>query len=150
IAARTALLVAEGQRMDQIDAPRKRSLEDFRSYLLLLARMQLDGGPRNRIDASDIVQQTLLEAHAKAGQFAGDDSALAAWMRRSPASCTAGCASCARCWQTDRENRHVHNAAAIGTRSAPGARARRLPARRRGRHSPRPRGGARAASRPRR
>jgi len=63
------------------DASRKRSLEDFRSYLLLLAKMQLDPGSRNRIDPSDIVQQTLLEAHAKANQFHGDDSALAAWLR---------------------------------------------------------------------
>jgi RNA polymerase sigma-70 factor (ECF subfamily) len=57
-------------------------LEEYRSYLLLLARMQLDPGPRNRIDPSDIVQQTLLEAHAKADQFSGDDSALAAWLRQ--------------------------------------------------------------------
>lgn len=68
--------------MHDIDAPRKRSLEEFRSYLLLLARMQLDGGARHRIDASDIVQQTLLEAHAKADQFTGDDPALAAWLRQ--------------------------------------------------------------------
>jgi RNA polymerase sigma-70 factor (ECF subfamily) len=68
--------------MSHDDAPRKRSLEEFRSYLLLLARMQLDPGPRNRIDPSDIVQQTLLEAHAKADQFHGDDSALAAWLRQ--------------------------------------------------------------------
>ena len=68
--------------MSTEDAPRKRSLEDFRSYLLLLARMQLDAGPRNRIDPSDVVQETLLEAHAKAEQFHGDDSALAAWLRQ--------------------------------------------------------------------
>jgi RNA polymerase sigma-70 factor (ECF subfamily) len=68
--------------MNHEDVPRKRSLEAYRSYLLLLARMQLDPGPRNRIDASDIVQQTLLEAHAKADQFHGDDSALAAWLRQ--------------------------------------------------------------------
>src|SRR5262249_13129702 len=36
----------------------------------------------NRIDPSDVVQQTLLEAHARAGQFHGDDSALAAWLRQ--------------------------------------------------------------------
>src|ERR1700731_1008880 len=64
------------------DGSPQRSLEEFRSYLLLLARMQLDPGPRNRIDPSDIVQQTLLEAHAKADQFHGDDSALAAWLRQ--------------------------------------------------------------------
>ncbi len=68
--------------MNQEDSPRKRSLEEFRSYLLLLARMQLGPGPRNRIDPSDIVQQTLLEAHAKADQFEGGDSALAAWLRQ--------------------------------------------------------------------
>jgi len=64
------------------DAIPGRSLEQFRSYLLLLARIQLESGPRNRIDASDIVQQTLLEAHAKISQFQGDDSGLAAWLRQ--------------------------------------------------------------------
>jgi RNA polymerase sigma-70 factor (ECF subfamily) len=68
------------------DASRNRPLEEFRSYLLLLARLQLDAGPRNRIDASDIVQQTLLEAHAKADQFHGDDSALTAWLRQALAN----------------------------------------------------------------
>jgi len=68
--------------MNHQDATQNRSLDEFRSYLLLLARLQLDGGARNRIDASDIVQQTLLEAHAKADQFHGDDSALAAWLRQ--------------------------------------------------------------------
>jgi RNA polymerase sigma-70 factor (ECF subfamily) len=64
------------------DAGRQRSLEQFRSYLLLLARMQLEPRPANRIDPSDIVQQTLLEAHDRLGQFHGDDSALAAWLRQ--------------------------------------------------------------------
>jgi RNA polymerase sigma-70 factor (ECF subfamily) len=59
--------------MDQDNAPRTRSLDEFRSYLLLLVRMQLEPGPRNRIDPSDIVQQTLLEAHAKADPFHGDN-----------------------------------------------------------------------------
>jgi RNA polymerase sigma-70 factor (ECF subfamily) len=68
--------------MAEDNLPPKRSLEQFRSYLLLLARIQLDPGPRNRIDPSDIVQQTLLEAHARADQFQGDDSGLAAWLRQ--------------------------------------------------------------------
>jgi RNA polymerase sigma-70 factor (ECF subfamily) len=68
--------------MNNEDGSNKRSLEEFRSYLLLLARIQLDPGPRHRIDPSDIVQQTLLEAHARAEQFHGDDSALAAWLRQ--------------------------------------------------------------------
>ncbi len=66
--------------MSNNHAPPNRPLEEFRSYLMLLVRMHLDASPRNRIDASDIVQQTLLEAHAKAVQFQGDDSALAAWL----------------------------------------------------------------------
>jgi RNA polymerase sigma-70 factor (subfamily 1) len=82
IGAGAALEEAEGQRMNHPNAPQNRSLDDYRSYLLLLARLQLEGGPRNRIDPSDIVQQTLLEAHAKADQFHGDDSALAAWLRQ--------------------------------------------------------------------
>jgi RNA polymerase sigma-70 factor (ECF subfamily) len=57
-------------------------LERFRSYLLLLARMQMGPGVLERIDPSDVVQQTLLEAHAKAGQFQGDDADLAAWLRQ--------------------------------------------------------------------
>lgn len=56
-------------------------LDRFRSYLLVLARMQLDDRPRQRIDASDIVQQTLLEAHQKRGQFQGKESDLPAWLR---------------------------------------------------------------------
>ncbi len=68
--------------MNNEAAPQNRSLEEYRSYLLLLARIQLNPEPRNRIDPSDIVQQTLLEAHARADQFQGDDSALAAWLRQ--------------------------------------------------------------------
>jgi len=44
--------------------------------------MQLDGRAAAKVDASDIVQQTLLEAHAKQEQFVGNDDALAAWLRR--------------------------------------------------------------------
>lgn len=66
------------------DAPAE--LEEFRSYLLLLARMQLDTRAQGKVDASDVVQQTLLEAHAKRDQFSGNRAGLAAWLQRALAN----------------------------------------------------------------
>lgn len=58
-------------------------LERFRSYLLLLARVRLDRKIRGKLDASDIVQQTILEAHQDAASFRGDGvAAQAAWLRQ--------------------------------------------------------------------
>jgi RNA polymerase sigma-70 factor (ECF subfamily) len=58
-------------------------LERFRSYLVLLARLKLDRKLRGKLDASDVVQQTLMEAHQALESFRGDDTAaLAAWLRR--------------------------------------------------------------------
>ena len=59
------------------------TLERFRSYLHLLARLQLQGRPPARLDPSDVVQQTLLEAHRQRGQFRGQtDVERAAWLRQ--------------------------------------------------------------------
>jgi RNA polymerase sigma-70 factor, ECF subfamily len=58
-------------------------LERFRSYLVLLARLKLDRKLRGKLDASDVVQQTLLEAHQGLESFRGDDvPAQAAWLRQ--------------------------------------------------------------------
>jgi len=68
--------------MDEPDQKSGFSPDRYRTYLLLLARMQLDGRPRGRVEASDIVQQTLLEAHAQKRQFHGTEADYLAWLRR--------------------------------------------------------------------
>ncbi len=57
--------------------------ERWRAYLLLLARAQLNAGGAGKIEASDIVQDALLEAARQRGQFRGTtDAEAAAWLRR--------------------------------------------------------------------
>ena len=46
-------------------------LELYRNYLRLLARTQIDLTLRVRLDASDLVQETLLEAFRDFQHFAG-------------------------------------------------------------------------------
>jgi RNA polymerase sigma-70 factor, ECF subfamily len=69
--------------MEQAGFPESGRLERFRDYLGLLARLQLGTSPTGRIDPSDVVQQTLLEAFEKRDQFrGGTPGEQAAWLRK--------------------------------------------------------------------
>jgi RNA polymerase sigma-70 factor (ECF subfamily) len=58
------------------------SLDQHRHFLKLLIRAQLGPEQRALLDPSDIVQETLVEAHQKIDQFRGSsDAELAAWLR---------------------------------------------------------------------
>ncbi len=65
------------------EQPEPQHVEHFRNYLALLARLQIDPRLRSKLDASDVVQETLLCAHAKLHQFRGQTEAeMAAWLRQ--------------------------------------------------------------------
>jgi RNA polymerase sigma-70 factor (ECF subfamily) len=54
-----------------------------RNYLALLARAQVESWMQAKVDASDLVQQTLLEAYRDFGHFRGTTEAeWLAWLRR--------------------------------------------------------------------
>jgi RNA polymerase sigma-70 factor (ECF subfamily) len=60
-------------------------LEKFRGYLAAIARLQVAARPwlAAKFDASDLVQQTLLKAHASHDQFRGESPAeMAGWLRQ--------------------------------------------------------------------
>lgn len=55
----------------------------FRDYLRVIAKINLDSRLRSKLDASDIVQQTLLQAHQGLDEFRGtSDAEMAAWLRK--------------------------------------------------------------------
>jgi RNA polymerase sigma-70 factor (ECF subfamily) len=57
--------------------------ERWRAYLSLLARLQIGSELRGKVDPSDVVQETLLNAHRQREQFRGTTEAeKAAWLRR--------------------------------------------------------------------
>jgi RNA polymerase sigma-70 factor (ECF subfamily) len=91
-------------------------LARFRSYLHLLARLQL--GDRAALDPSDLVQQTLLEAHRERNRCRADtDAERAAWLRRILANNLAD-ALRARSRVKRDANREISMDAALGESSA--------------------------------
>jgi RNA polymerase sigma-70 factor (ECF subfamily) len=59
-----------------------RALEHYRDYLYLLSRVGVNERLRALAESSDIVQQTLLRAHERIGQFQGTSEAeFRAWLR---------------------------------------------------------------------
>jgi len=63
--------------------PPAESFERFRAYLRFLAQCHLDPRLKGKMDASDVVQQTFLQAHQALAQFRGQsETQLAAWLRQ--------------------------------------------------------------------
>jgi RNA polymerase sigma-70 factor (ECF subfamily) len=69
--------------MDLTNSLPSSDLERHRAELHLLARLHLPPRLRSKLDASDVVQQALLQAHEKSAQFRGETEAeRVAWLRR--------------------------------------------------------------------
>jgi RNA polymerase sigma-70 factor, ECF subfamily len=64
-------------------AARERLFELCRSYLGFIARAQVETWLRRKVDASDLVQQTMLEAHCDFARFEGEsEKEFLAWLRK--------------------------------------------------------------------
>ena len=60
-----------------------RLLDGYRGYLTLLGRLQISRRLRGKVDASDLVQETFLEAHRAFGEFRGlTQQELLYWLRK--------------------------------------------------------------------
>src|SRR5438270_8657957 len=58
-------------------------LELYRTYLALLARLQIGRRLQRKVDAADLVQDTFLEAHRHFPEFRGvTEAELACWLRQ--------------------------------------------------------------------
>jgi RNA polymerase sigma-70 factor, ECF subfamily len=68
--------------MRRLDRDATWSIEDYRAYLLLLVRLQMGSRLRAKVDASDIVQQAILDAHKGRAKFRGQtEGEWLAWLR---------------------------------------------------------------------
>ena len=76
-----AALIESARRGD--DGARDRLFELCRNYLGVVARSQVESWLRVKVDASDLVQQTMLEAHRDfAGFQGGSEQEWLAWLRK--------------------------------------------------------------------
>ena len=58
-------------------------LQNHRDYLLLVANQEMDQKIKGKLGSSDVVQESLMTAHQKFGQFRGDSrEELLAWLRQ--------------------------------------------------------------------
>ncbi|AMV26940.1 ECF RNA polymerase sigma factor SigR [Gemmata sp. SH-PL17] len=77
--------------MENAENANERTLGRYRDYLLVLARLHLGARLRTKLDASDIVQQTILQAHTHQAQFRGATEAeWLGWLRVILANTLAG------------------------------------------------------------
>jgi RNA polymerase sigma-70 factor, ECF subfamily len=68
---------------DDADQGLGRLLDLYRGYLGLLARMEVGPRLQRKVDPSDLVQETLLDAHRQFAHFEGTTEAqFLAWLRR--------------------------------------------------------------------
>lgn len=78
-----SVLDKEGQGSGEPAGKVDLTFDKFRDYLRLLARMQLPNILQGKMDASDVVQQTLLKAYQAADQFRGKTvPEQAGWLRQ--------------------------------------------------------------------
>ncbi len=62
---------------------RERLFRECRDYVGIVARTQVGSWLRTKVDASDLVQQTLLDMHRAMGEFRGETEAeWLAWLRK--------------------------------------------------------------------
>ena len=63
--------------------PLGKLLESYQRYLRLLARVEIGRRLQGKIDASDVVQETFLDAHRQFANFRGDaEPQFATWLRQ--------------------------------------------------------------------
>ena len=96
-----------------------RLLEMYRNYLALLARLQIGKRLQGKLDPSDLVQETFLEAHKDFAQFKGDtEEALLGWLRRMLLNNLANFRRCYRGTHKRRAGREIDLAAGDSSRPA--------------------------------